>query len=364
MIKRIIKYILFFGVFAIVYGGMNYYLYWNLTQVFLFEGYGLIALRLLFWLLGGAYLITQLIKRKRHLPGLSYLGAAWMGVLSISLTVFMLKDIILFFVPVSRQLAGRAAFGISGFLILLSLLNVSKGPKIKRVPIVHQKLKGKKASLVLLSDVHLGSMTTEAWLKGIVEKINQLKPDFVVITGDLVDDSFAAVEKFAPIMKNIKSRYGTFAVAGNHEHYQGIDNFIKFLEAADITLLNDQYYELANGINLIGIDDLGVSRFGGLQQRLEKIIKDCSKEQFNILLIHQPVGFHQAAEMGVDLQLSGHTHRGQIPPLNLLVYLFYPYAYGLKGFQDSFIYTTSGTGTWGPPMRLFSDCEIVFIEIN
>ncbi len=364
MVKQMIKYILFFSVFGIVYGAMNFYLYWSINEVFAFHPFALVILKVLFWLLGSAFLFSQMIKRRYRLPIVAYIGAAWMGVLSISLTIFFIKDLLLFFLPLNRQLAGQWAFWISTTLIGLSILNVYRGAEIKRVHITHKKHRGKKTSIVLLSDVHLGLLTSEKWLKEIVNRVNGLKADAVVITGDLVDDSYDVVERFAPIMKAMKSKYGTYAVAGNHEHYQGIDHFVRFLETADITLLNDEVQSLTEGINLIGIDDLGVSRVRGIEKRLKTLVKDCKPEQFNILLIHQPVGFRKAAKMGIDMQLSGHTHRGQVPPLNLLVYFFYPYAYGLRRYGDSYIYTTSGTGTWGPPMRLFSRCEIVAIEIN
>lgn len=361
--KKALKFALFFTIFSGIYGGMNYYVYRSVLQPYSISGLPLLGIRLLFWFLGSAYLINQFIKRKIHLPLLSYLGATWMGVLSIALTVYLLKDILIFILPVYQGAFNRWSLAFIILLTFLSTINVLRGPKVKHIQIQHKKLEREPLSLVLLSDVHLGMMTSEKWLGEVVDQVNGLKADFIVITGDLVDDSFEVVKRFVPIIKKMNSKYGTYAVAGNHEHYQGIEHFEKFLKASDITLLNNESLTLAEKINLIGLDDEAVTG-GSLVHSTELVLQKCDPALFNVLLVHQPVGFPEAAKNGVDLQLSGHTHRGQIPPLNFLVHLVYKYAYGLSQIDDSYIYTTSGTGTWGPPMRLFSSSEIVKIQIN
>jgi len=362
-LKGLGRYFLFFMFFIALYWGMNYFVFWNLMQVIPQGLRGLTAL--IFWLMGSAFVVSQLIKRRVKLPRITYFSGAWMGFLGIGITIYSIALIL-------KGLLPRFSYGLDiiaailvGFCTLFSLLWVARGPRIKEVTIPHEKIKGEPLNLVMLSDVHLGIMTSKQWLERIVEQVNDLNPDLIVITGDLIDDAYELVADFAPIMAQLKGRLGVYAVAGNHEHYQGIDAFYRFLNAAKIQLLHNESKAIEQRLNIIGIDDLGVNRGKkGLGKHFDTIKGNCHRELFNLLLIHQPVGFRLTAKEGVDLQLSGHTHRGQVPPMNPLIYLFYPDSYGLKKYGQSYLYITSGTGTWGPPMRLFSDSEIVKITLQ
>ena len=363
MALRILGFLFFLTTFSTVYGGMNYYVYHNIIQGFSKIDSLATVVGIIFWIFGSAYLVGQLLKPRLYIPLLSYLGALWMGLLSISFTVFLIKDIILWFFPSEQNFYLLSLLSIF-FLVILSVVNVKKGPKIKKVAINHGKLKKEPLTIAHLSDIHLGIMTCESWLNQVVEQVNSIKADLVVITGDMVDDSFSKVEKFVPIMKNIKSKYGVFAIAGNHEYYQGIDNFQKFCREANIKELNDEALVLAERINLIGLSDKVALSNRTLEKQLVQILQGCDHSLYNILLLHKPVGFKLAAKLGIDLQLSGHTHGGQLPPLNIVVSMVFRYAYGLYTYNGSHIYTSPGTGTWGPPMRLFSESEIVSIQIN
>lgn len=357
------RYLLFIVFFVTLYWGMNYFVFWNLAPVLPRGLRGVTAL--IFWLMGSSFIILQFIKRKVRLPRLTYLSGAWMGFLALGITLYTIEMILESIVPQFEYVLDLGAAILLIVLTLLSLGRVWGGPKVKEITIQHPKLQGKPISLVHLSDVHLGLMTSKAWVEGLVKQVNDLKPDLVVFTGDLVDDAYEIVEEFAPILARLKSSLGSYAVAGNHEHYQGIENFYRFLDAAGIELLHNESKIIDQRINIIGIDDLGIQRGKtGLGKHFDTIVELCADQFFNLLLIHQPVGFKATAEKGVDLQLSGHTHRGQVPPLNPLIYFFYPDSYGLKKYGQSYLYVTSGTGTWGPPMRLFSDSEVVKITIK
>ena len=219
-------------------------------------------------------------------------------------------------------------------------------------------------TIVQLSDIHLNLLRSEKWLSQIVDKTNNLKPDIIVITGDLIDSELGEVKRFSSILKNLKSKYGVYAVAGNHEFYARYEKFLALAKESNIIILKNEKVTVAGAIELAGIDDETGKRFSQSGSNLEKVLKDCDFRKPVILLSHQPDVFDEAVKFGVDLQLSGHTHAGQIPPMDLIVQFYFKYPYGLYRKNSSYIYTTSGTGTWGPPMRLFTRDEIVKIILK
>jgi len=186
-----------------------------------------------------------------------------------------------------------------------------------------------------------------------------------LITGDLVDEEAHRIDRFRELFKNLNANDGVFAVTGNHEYFPGVEKFFQLAEQSGITVLSNSCTTLANGIVLVGLNDDVASRFDMEGPNLHKALAGCDTANPVILLYHRPTHFKDAVSSGVDIQLSGHTHLGQLPPMDLIVLLvFGRYAYGLRTLGDSYIYTTSGTGTWGPPMRFLSHSEIVNIILH
>ena len=169
---------------------------------------------------------------------------------------------------------------------------------------------------------------------------------------------------FCDTLKKLKSRHGVFAVTGNHEFYAGINMFMDVAKNSNITVLRNEKITIADSIELAGIDDKAGTRFSEVGSDLKLALKNIDFTKPVILLSHRPDIFNEAEKSGVDLQLSGHLHAGQIPPMDLIVMLAFKYPYGLYRKNGSYLYTTSGTGIWGPPMRLFSRCEIVKIVLE
>lgn len=360
MSKRIVGLSIFLAVFLAVYGAMNYYVYLNLMWAFPVPRVFLLPMQILVFSLALAYPAGQFLKAKLHLPLLSYLGGVWMGILSIGIAVFVAKDIVYLFLP-SVDFQAAAAVIVLGAAIWAAV-KARRGPGVKRVGIQHNKLT-QSLNIVHLSDLHLGAMTSSRWLDKVVAQVNSLNPDIVVITGDLIDDSYPVVSQHVPVMQRLKAKYGVYAVSGNHEYYQGIEHFREFCAAAHIAVADGECFAAAPGVNLAGLGGTLTTAGNGLEAKIRSLLTAANPGDYNILLIHHPVGFHKAAGLGVDLQLSGHTHRGQIMPFNLFVHMIYRHAYGLHTQGNSHIYTSSGTGTWGPPMRLGSSSEIVRIEL-
>ncbi len=223
-------------------------------------------------------------------------------------------------------------------------------------------------NIVQLSDIHIGGLIDKLFIKNLVDKVNLLKPDLVVITGDLVDTKIEHAKAALDELRNLKSIYGTYFIVGNHEYFHGVQSIIDYVSFLDIKVLeNENIYigEKEKGFYLLGVYDRFGNRFGDYQPDLEKSMIGINKEP-SILLAHQPKYIEELeSTKGIDLILSGHTHGGQIFPFNFLVKLQQPYVKGLhKHNEFTQIYVNKGTGFWGPPMRLGASSEITLLKLS
>ncbi|GBE04155.1 putative metallophosphoesterase [bacterium BMS3Abin09] len=218
--------------------------------------------------------------------------------------------------------------------------------------------------IVQISDVHLGLIIGEERLRKIIEAIRSADPDLLVSTGDLVDGQIDGLHGLAELFGEIKAPYGKFAVPGNHEYYAGFDKAMEFIRDAGFTILKGVAVNIPRTINIAGVDDPEGMRFGLYKDiRENEILSTLDPNQFTLLLKHRPI--IDKVSLGMfDLQLSGHTHNGQIFPFNLIVQIFFPNISGyfpLKG--NSHLYVSRGTGTWGPPIRFLSPPEVTVIDL-
>ncbi len=233
------------------------------------------------------------------------------------------------------------------------------------VPLAHLPPSLDGFRVVQLSDVHIGTFSRLARIRGIVEKVNALAPDLVVITGDLVDEQASQLAPYEPILAGLRARRGVLAVTGNHDFFAGIDDVVRRAAACGIRFLRNEKVTIAGTIQVYGIDDPMATRLrGGRPIPFEGVLGPEVREQPSILLYHQPVGYPRLAEIGVGLVLSGHTHGGQLWPLKYISRLFYPYGSGHFSVGTSHFYVSRGTGTWGPPMRFGVPPEIVVIRLR
>ena len=219
----------------------------------------------------------------------------------------------------------------------------------------------------MFSDLHLSPINNEAFLNKIVEKVNSLNPNIILLPGDIVDDK-AEILKRNGIgfgVKNLKSKYGVFSCTGNHEFINGVEGSVKFARESGITVLQDEFIKIENLFYVIGREDVSKGNFTkGKRELLKDIISNIDDNLPLILLDHTPVRLNEAVENKIDLQLSGHTHNGQMFPLNFITNLIYEVSWGYLKKGNTQFYVSSGVGSWGPPVKLVSDAEIVNLKIK
>lgn len=220
-------------------------------------------------------------------------------------------------------------------------------------------------TIVQLSDIHIGGLIDQEFIKNLVIKVNSLKPDLVVITGDLVDTNLKYATSSLDELKALESKYGTYFIVGNHEYFHNIDSILQKVKSLNIKVLENENVYIGQenkGFNLAGVYDIFGYRYEKYQPDINKALLS-TKGSPTILLAHQPK-FIEEVPSSVDLVLSGHTHGGQIIPFNLLVRLQQPYVRGLHQHNmNTQIYVNKGTGFWGPPMRLGASSEITKIKL-
>jgi uncharacterized protein len=230
------------------------------------------------------------------------------------------------------------------------------------IPNLPEQWKGKK--IVQVSDTHLGHLYGVDFAEKVAMMVDSVEPDIVAITGDIFDGMDASLDNFAKPLSDIKAKKGIFYITGNHETYLGAEKVARSLKKTDIRLLNDEVVDV-DGLKVVGIlypDRSGTNK--DVPAILEKLKKDFSGQP-TIFLFHSPTYIKEAKRAGVNLQLSGHTHRGQLFPLNAITHLVYGrYHNGLHTGGSYSIYTTNGTGTWGPLMRTGHRPEIVVITLQ
>ncbi len=223
--------------------------------------------------------------------------------------------------------------------------------------------------IVQITDLHIGPIITGEWLNRIVDQVNALKADMIVITGDLIDGAIDHLGKDVESIKRLTAPQGVYFVTGNHEYYHDADAWLKYISGLGIrTLVNERVAISLRGasFDLVGVEDFRAARFDGHAPDLNKALKGRDSKRASILLAHQPIAVHEAAERGIDLQLSGHTHGGQLWPFGYAVLAQQPYVSGLHKHlgTETQIYVSCGTGFWGPPMRFCAPAEITEITVK
>jgi predicted MPP superfamily phosphohydrolase len=367
------RFAVFVGIVLGLWTGMHLFLLWRLWELPLMAGAGIRRWALLLAAVGWlSYPLGRLLVHSRSFPwapAVELAGAIWMGVLFFAVVALLVVDLPTGFgrlLPAWSIHLRLAAVALALFLSAAALVQGLRAPCVRELELPLPGLPRERDGLVLvhLSDLHLGSLLGRRWLAERMRQVDSLRPDLLVITGDVLDGDLTAVEPLLPLLRQLHAPLGVWAVTGNHEFYAGLERSVALLKRAGFHVLRDQWEEAAPGLILAGVDDLTARRQFGLPDHpLEGAFKG-RPQGATLFLCHSPLQVQRASELGAGLMLSGHTHAGQIWPFGYLVRLSYPYLAGSFRVGGMELVVSRGTGTWGPRMRLFHRSEILRITLR
>lgn len=308
-------------------------------------------------------------KTHERMVQVSHLAIAF---LSFLLVVTLLRDLILLlaipFGPLGSQYEVLTVLVLSAALLVFGLFN-AKYVRIKRItlPIENLPLELHGFRIAQISDLHIGSSIGETFVNRVVKKLNTLNADLVTMTGDLVDGRVVDHRNNLRLLSQIRSLEGCFYVTGNHEYYWGAEAWIaEFEKIGIVTLINSHRVVSRGSARLIiaGIPDAWVAHHYSAHKADPKAaLRGAPESSVRILLSHQPTTARSAEQAGYNIQLSGHTHGGQFIPWTFLARFFHPFTRGIYRFGKLWLYVNSGTGFWGPPVRLGSPCEVTLFTL-
>ncbi|MFI7012854.1 metallophosphoesterase [Streptomyces sp. NPDC050164] len=263
---------------------------------------------------------------------------------------------------VSRIVAGAAAAAAVG-TVGYGTYGVLRGPKVKRVTVPLAKLPRAAHGyrIAVVSDVHLGPVLGRSFAQKVVDTINATQPDLIAVVGDLVDGSVKDLGPAAAPLAQLRARHGSYFVTGNHEYFSGAEQWVEEVRRLGLDPLENARRQLPH-FDLAGVNDV-TGEDEGQGPDYARALGDRDTARACVLLAHQPVQIHDAVEYGVDLQLSGHTHGGQLWPGNLLAAAANPTVAGLERYGDTQLYVSRGAGAWGPPTRVGAPSDITLIEL-
>lgn len=334
-----------------------------------------------------APLILGVIRHNRWLEGTAYNMAnnilyTLFGFVFLLFCVLLIRDFFWIFAHKIGSLLGKASFldpmnprlinwaniGTVLFCLVITFYGLYEGyktPQIKEVKIYSNKI-SRLVDIVVLNDLHANRTTSEKRLKRLAAQIKGLRPEIVVMPGDIIDDRADTMNEQIEILKNIKGKYGTFISLGNHEFYSGLNSWIpKFNEMGFQLLYNTGEYIPELNIYVGGIPDYNSVKRAPRELKVDmyRLLKDRKEDSYKILLSHSPSFADNMYKNAVDLIVSGHTHGGQIYPFHHLVKYANHYISGLYKVKDMDLYVSNGYGTWGPMLRLFAPAELTLIRL-
>lgn len=379
-----LSFLIFFAIVLLIHSLVNFYIYRKLSIVLppqtIIRTIGMTV----FWISTLSYFSGRILE-KIHLSVFSdiliWIGAIWFAFMLYFFLSFLLLDFLrlldyLFGVfpsvitkNISRiyHLVGLLIIVGISLTVLLGFIN-SRIITVKHLDINIKKSAGNLSELkvTMFSDLHLGSMIGKKFAQKVVYKVNEQQPDIILIPGDIIDEDIEPVlrDGICEELQKLKSKYGVFAITGNHEYIGDAEKAVEYLSKNGINVLRDSSLLINNSFYLLGREDRSKRQFTGEYRKpLSDLMKDIDANLPIILMDHQPFKLEEADKAGVDLQLSGHTHHGQLWPINYITEKIYELSWGYKQKNSTHYYVSCGLGGWGPPVRLGSRPEIVNINL-
>ncbi len=378
-------FLLFFGIVLSVYALANTYIFVRGLQAIPVQSVWRTYYIWAFWLLASTYILGRVME-KVYLGTLSdilvWTGSFWLGAMLYFFLAVVFFDLLrlihallpIFPASISEHMDRWRLYVFSGTLIAVILLLLAghlntRFPRIVELEVhIPHKQAGERQELhaVMMSDIHLGTLIGNGQFRRIVDKVRALDPEIILLAGDILDEDLAPVirQNIGKTLRDLHAPLGVYGVMGNHEHIGGAGDALEYLERHGIRMIRDSVVKIEDGFYLVGREDRDKARFGGQERRpLADLMEGLEAGYPVILLDHQPFYLEKAAALGVDLQLSGHTHHGQMWPLNYITEAMYTLSRGYAKIDGMHAYVSNGVGTWGPPVRLGNRPEIVSLTI-
>jgi hypothetical protein len=382
---RTAGFIIFFSIFFTIYGSVNFYIF--------IRGYQALPVKpllrntyvILFLVVSLSFIAGRFFEKVSICPfsdACIWIGSIWLAFMLYLFLAVLFFDmlrlanrIVPFYPPyitahydTAKLVAAASVFAVTSTLVLAGFIN-ARSPRLTTVDLTVDKKAGNITSLniALITDIHLGTIISNSRLACIVDLANGIKPDIILLAGDIVDEDLAPVieKNMGGTLRLLKSRYGTYAVTGNHEYIGGAARAVRYLEDHGITVLRDRSLVIDGSFILAGREDLSMNRFTGVKRKeLSRILEGLDAALPVIVMDHQPSRLHEAVSAGVDLQVSGHTHQGQLWPLNRLIDSIWEIGYGYRQIDSTHFYVSCGVGTWGPPVRTGNRPEVVQVRLR
>ncbi|HSW56246.1 MAG TPA: metallophosphoesterase [Ignavibacteriaceae bacterium] len=376
---------LFFTIFFTVYTALNYYVFIRGWQALASYSYLRPYYIIVFVFVAYGYVFSKLLYK--FLPSLVYdiwlgVGAIWFAFLVYFILALLFIDIIrLFdswfhFLPAfiktdyeqTKKIIALVIIAAVGLIVFLGNLN-KRDITVKTLELQLPKGDGKlsEINIVAASDLHLSPIDGERLLSKIIDKMESLNPDIILLSGDIVDDKAEILEqrRIGESFKRLNPKYGIYTINGNHEFINNVDASVEYAEHLGMKVLRDEYELIDSSFYVVGREDSTMFQFTGKHRKsLKQIIETIETNHPMILLDHTPHKLEEAQKNNIALQLSGHTHHGQIWPANIFTGMIYEISWGYRKKGNTNYYVTSGAGTWGPPVRTGSKSEIVHIKIQ
>jgi uncharacterized protein len=370
--------LIFFSIVLTLYGLINFYIIRRGLSVVPLQYKTIFIAAMVFIVI--SYIAGRFIDRVWISPvssTLIWIGSFWLALMTyifLSLVVVDLLRLVnhfLPFVPSFFLKDPEKAKRMTAIAVLTVSIIIVAGGFINTKVIVEGKydIKIKKKAgdlktlrIAVASDLHLGNIYSYGFMYELSEQINKMNPDIILLAGDIIDEDLGPVIKYdvGEHLKRLKAKYGVYAVTGNHEYFGGVDSAVKYLNAHNIKVLRDSSIKIDNSFYVVGRED----RTNRNRKTLDEIIKGDDKSLPIIMMDHQPFHLEEAEQNGIDLQLSGHTHNGQMWPFDYIVEKVYELAWGYKVKGNTHYYVSCGVGGWGPPVRTGSRPEVVGITLK
>ncbi|MEH6435600.1 metallophosphoesterase [Massilia sp. DD77] len=322
-------------------------------------------------------LMSASLRRRRWSELVAWAGLLSMGFFSSLLVTTLLRDLVLLGLLAAGALGPELRHGsalavplVAATVTLVGFVNARRVARVVKVdvPIARLPAELDGYTIAQISDIHVGPTIKRAFLNAVVNKVNALRADAIAITGDLVDGSVQRLALHTQPLARLAAPDGVFFVTGNHEYYSGAEEWIAEVRRLGVTVLLNQHVVRRRGgaaLMIAGVADYTAHHFNPAHRSDPRAAAAGAPQDVDVrvLLAHQPRSALDAAAAGFDLQLSGHTHGGQFFPWNLFVPLQQPFVAGLKRVRDMWVYTSRGTGYWGPPKRFGAPSEITLVRL-